>query len=150
MKSVPHPAKRDFTAKRFHPPKADFTRPKGRISLIKALLSGRQKALFSWSEEERFGFDPIAALCLRSAPTQIGQGSKHGARNRNRSDGADRQLAESAALRPFPGARCESLLYIFATKKHPHGVFFCVKERVKVHQSIERMPKSTPDQIVKE
>ncbi len=34
MKSVPHPAKRDFTAKRFHQPQADFTRPQGRISLL--------------------------------------------------------------------------------------------------------------------
>ena len=33
MKSVLNPAKRDFTAKRFHQPQADFTRPQGRISL---------------------------------------------------------------------------------------------------------------------
>ena len=33
MKSVLNPAKRDFTAKRFHQPQADFTRPPGRISL---------------------------------------------------------------------------------------------------------------------
>ena len=61
MKSVLHPAQRDFTAKRFHPPKADFTRPQGRISLKKALLSGRQKALFSWrsgrDSNPRYAFD---------------------------------------------------------------------------------------------
>ena len=73
---------------------------------------------------ERFGFSAIiASRCLCSA-LRARAAEKHGARNRNRSDGADRQLAESAAPRPFPGARCESLLYIFATKKHPHGVFF--------------------------
>ena len=33
MKSVPHPAQRDFTVQRFHPPQADFILPQGRISL---------------------------------------------------------------------------------------------------------------------
>ncbi|MBQ7278901.1 MAG: hypothetical protein IJR17_06880, partial [Clostridia bacterium] len=44
MKSVLHPAKRDFTAAGDFTRAADFTRPQGRISLKKA----RRSVLFSW------------------------------------------------------------------------------------------------------
>ena len=47
MKSVLNPAKRDFTALRFHQPQADFTRPQGRISLKNPFCF--RKRGFSWS-----------------------------------------------------------------------------------------------------
>ena len=41
MKSVHHPPQADFTPKGFHPPRVDFSRPTGRISLKKPRLSTR-------------------------------------------------------------------------------------------------------------
>ncbi len=49
------PAKRDFTAKRFHQPQADFTRPSGRISQNTPVKQNRSpaKRLRFWEEPQR-------------------------------------------------------------------------------------------------